>query len=431
MNTVQETQQLNKVIRRVKWHLLPIIVLMYSLSMLDRSNIGFVKQYIEIDAGISASAYALGAGIFFIGYAIFEIPSNLMLHRVGARFWLSRIMVTWGAVCIAMMFVRDSSSFYVLRFLLGAAEAGFAPGIILFLTYWFPSAYRGQAYGWYYLGVPIALMLGGPFSGWLLETEFNVGLKNWQWMFLVQGAITVVVGIVGYFILVSHPKDAKWLNDQEKKLLTQALAADQQQAVHSSASLAEVLKDWRVWRFVLIYFSIQMSVYGVLFYLPTKLSIILNRPVGIEVGLYSAIPWVLVLIALPILTRIADRKANWNSMAIYLLLCAVLGIVLSTFTTHILSFIVAISIAVIGFIVVQPIFWNLPTQYLSGRAIAVGAALIGALGNLGGFVAPNLKNWMDQTWQNDIAGLLLLASVAFIGVVCLWWMKHQKQEVVE
>lgn len=431
MNTVQETQQLNQVMRRVKWHLLPIIVLMYSLSMLDRSNIGFVKQYIEIDAGISASAYALGAGIFFIGYAIFEIPSNLMLHRVGARFWLSRIMVTWGAVCIAMMFVRDPSSFYLLRFLLGAAEAGFAPGIILFLTYWFPTAYRGQAYGWYYLGVPIALMLGGPFSGWLLETQLNVGLKNWQWMFLVQGAMTVLVGFVGYFILVSHPQDAKWLNDQEKKLLTQALAADQQQAVHTSASLTEVLKDWRVWRFVLIYFSIQMSVYGVLFYLPSKLSQILNTPVGLEVGLYSAIPWLLVLIALPILTRIADRKANWNTLAIYLLLCAVLGIVLSTLTTHILSFIVAISIAVIGFIVVQPIFWNLPTQYLSGRAIAIGAALIGALGNLGGFVAPNLKNWMDQTWNNDIAGLLLLASIAFIGVICLWWMQRHKPTLVE
>lgn len=216
MDTAQDKQQLNNVIRRVKWHLLPIIILMYALSMLDRSNIGFVKHYIELDVGISDSAYALGAGIFFIGYALFEIPSNLMLHRMGARFWLSRIMVSWGIVCIAMMFVRDPISFYVLRFLLGAAEAGFAPGVILFLTYWFPSAYRGQAYGWYYLGVPLALMLGGPFSGWLLETESNFALKNWQWMFLVQGSMTVIVGVVGYFILVSQPNDAKWLNGEEK-----------------------------------------------------------------------------------------------------------------------------------------------------------------------------------------------------------------------
>lgn len=423
MDTAQDKQQLNNVIRRVKWHLLPIIILMYALSMLDRSNIGFVKHYIELDVGISDSAYALGAGIFFIGYALFEIPSNLMLHRMGARFWLSRIMVSWGIVCIAMMFVRDPISFYVLRFLLGAAEAGFAPGVILFLTYWFPSAYRGQAYGWYYLGVPLALMLGGPFSGWLLETESNFALKNWQWMFLVQGSMTVIVGVVGYFILVSQPNDAKWLNDAEKKLLNSALYSDQQQAVLATGSLKSVLSDWRVWRFVLIYFSIQMSVYGVLFYLPTKLSLILNQPVGLEVGLYSAVPWLVVLISLPLLTRWADRKANWHNMAIGLLLCAVLGITFSTFTTHITGFLIAISLAIVGFIVVQPIFWNLPTQYLSGKATAIGAALIGALGNLGGFVAPNLKNWMDQIWHNDIAGLFVLASVAFIGVLCLLWAR--------
>lgn len=423
MDTAQDKQQLNNVIRRVKWHLLPIIILMYALSMLDRSNIGFVKHYIELDVGISDSAYALGAGIFFIGYALFEIPSNLMLHRMGARFWLSRIMVSWGIVCIAMMFVRDPISFYVLRFLLGAAEAGFAPGVILFLTYWFPSAYRGQAYGWYYLGVPLALMLGGPFSGWLLETESNFALKNWQWMFLVQGSMTVIVGVVGYFILVSQPNDAKWLNDAEKKLLNSALYSDQQQAVLATGSLKSVLSDWRVWRFVLIYFSIQMSVYGVLFYLPTKLSLILNQPVGLEVGLYSAVPWLVVLISLPLLTRWADRKANWHNMAIGLLLCAVLGITFSTFTTHIAGFLIAISLAIVGFIVVQPIFWNLPTQYLSGKATAIGAALIGALGNLGGFVAPNLKNWMDQIWHNDIAGLFVLASVAFIGVLCLLWAR--------
>lgn len=423
MDTAQDKQQLNNVIRRVKWHLLPIIILMYALSMLDRSNIGFVKHYIELDVGISDSAYTLGAGIFFIGYALFEIPSNLMLHRMGARFWLSRIMVSWGIVCIAMMFVRDPISFYVLRFLLGAAEAGFAPGVILFLTYWFPSAYRGQAYGWYYLGVPLALMLGGPFSGWLLETESNFALKNWQWMFLVQGSMTVIVGVVGYFILVSQPNDAKWLNGEEKKLLNSALYSDQQQAVLATGSLKSVLSDWRVWRFVLIYFSIQMSVYGVLFYLPTKLSLILNQPVGLEVGLYSAVPWLVVLISLPLLTRWADRKANWHNMAIGLLLCAVLGITFSTFTTHITGFLIAISLAIVGFIVVQPIFWNLPTQYLSGKATAIGAALIGALGNLGGFVAPNLKNWMDQIWHNDIAGLFVLASVAFIGVLCLLWAR--------
>ena len=421
-----EQPQLTTLMRKVKFRLLPLIVLMFALAMLDRSNVGFVKHYIEVDAGISASAYALGAGIFFIGYALFEVPSNMILHKVGARLWLSRIMVTWGLVSIAMIFVRDPMSFYILRFLLGAAEAGFSPGVILFLTYWFPRAYRGQAYGWYYLGVPIALMVGGPFSGWLLDSGYTFGFKNWQWMFIVQGSLTVFVGIVAFFVLVSKPDQAKWLTAHEKQLLNQALANDlsaQDQTDHSPHH--NVFRDWRVWRFVFIYFTIQMSVYGVLFYLPTKLAELLNTHVGLTVGYYSAIPWICTLFLLPVITRIADKKANWDSMAILMLLCAVIGIGLSTQMTHIFGFMLMISLAVVGFIVVQPLFWNLPTQYLSGRAAAIGTALIGSIGNLGGFVAPNLKNWVDQMWNNDIAGLTVLAIVGFIGVVFLFRLKRE------
>lgn len=418
--------QLANVIRKVQFRLLPLIVLMFALSMLDRSNVGFVKHYLEVDAGISASAYALGAGIFFIGYALFEVPSNLLLHKVGARIWLSRIMVTWGLVSVAMIFVHDPMSFYILRFLLGAAEAGFSPGVILFLTYWFPKAYRGQAYGWYYLGVPIALMLGGPFSGWLLDSSYSFGFTNWQWMFIVQGALTVLVGIIAFFVLVSKPDQAKWLTQPEKQLLNQALAKDRSiQNQTENSNNQRVFTDWRVWRFVFIYFTIQMSVYGVLFYLPSKLADLLNIHVGLTVGYYSAIPWICTVVLLPVITRIADKKANWNNMAILMLLCAVVGIGLSTQTTHIFQFMLMISLAVVGFIIVQPLFWNLPTQYLSGRAAAVGTALIGSIGNLGGFVAPNLKNWADQKWDNDIAGLTVLAIVGFSGVISLFLLKRE------
>lgn len=418
--TFFERPELKQIIKKVKLRLIPLIVLMFALAMLDRSNVGFVKHYIEVDAGISASAYALGAGIFFIGYALFEVPSNIMLHKFGARFWLSRIMVTWGIVSICMVLVRDPLSFYVLRFLLGVAEAGFTPGAILFLTYWFPKTFRGQAYGWFYLGVPIALMLGGPFSGWLLESSFTLGFKNWQWMFIVQGILTVLVGIVAYFVLVSRPDDAKWLNPEEKNLLNQALILDREISAETELTGNDnVFRDWRVWRFVFIYFSIQMSVYGILFYLPTKLALLLQTNVGLEVGYYSAIPWVCTLILLPIITRYADRKANWTKMAICMLSCAVFGIVSSTLVTHLFGFLVFVSIAIVGFIVVQPIFWNIPTQYLSGRAIAIGTALIGSLGNLGGFVAPNLKNYLDSYWHNDIAGLLALAAVGCVGVILL------------
>lgn len=424
--------QLTKLIQKVKFRLLPLIVLMFALAMLDRSNVGFVKHYLEIDAGISASAYALGAGIFFIGYALFEVPSNMILHKVGARLWLSRIMVTWGLVSIAMIFVHDEMSFYILRFLLGAAEAGFSPGVILFLTYWFPKTYRGQAYGWYYLGVPIALMIGGPFSGWLLDASYTFGFKNWQWMFIVQGVLTVLVGIAAFFILVSKPDQAKWLTQHEKRLLNQALAKDRSLQDHTGNSNKQrVFTDWRVWRFVFIYFTIQMSVYGVLFYLPSKLAELLNIHVGLTVGYYSAIPWICTLILLPIITRVADKKANWNSMAILMLLCAVVGIGLSTQVTQIFQFLLVISLAVVGFIVVQPLFWNLPTQYLSGRAAAVGTALIGSVGNLGGFVAPNLKNGVDQMWNNDIAGLIVLAIVGFMGVIFLILLKREHHRAVK
>lgn len=436
--------QLQQVLRKVKFRLIPLMMLMFALAMLDRSNIGFVKQYLEVDAGISATAYAMGAGIFFIGYALFEVPSNLILHRVGARFWLSRIMVTWGIVSIAMMFVKDQTSFYILRFLLGVAEAGFSPGAILFLTYWFPSAFRSQAYGWFYLGVPIALMLGSPFSGWLLESNMTFGFKNWQWMFLVQGGLTVVVGLIAYVVLVDRPDKAKWLNNHEKTLLNDALKNDQRPQVEAHAgqpdqaknlghphqddhAVRHVLADWRVWRFILIYFTIQMSVYGVLFYLPSKLAVLLNIHIGLKVGLYNAVPWLLTLLVLPLLTRFADRTRSWNCMAIVMLLCAVLGIGLSTLTSQIHIFLLTISLAVVGFIVVQPIFWNLPTQYLTGKAAAIGTALIGALGNLGGFVAPNLKNWIDNLWQNDIAGLLVLACIGLIGVLLLWSIRWDKR----
>lgn len=419
-----ERYELVSIIRKVKFRLLPIIVLMFALAMLDRSNVGFVKHYIEVDAGISASAYALGAGIFFIGYALFEVPSNLILHKVGARVWLSRIMVTWGLVSIAMIFIRDPMSFYILRFLLGVAEAGFSPGVILFLTYWFPKHFRGQAFGWYYLGVPIALMLGGPFSGWLLETSNPFGFKNWQWMFIVQGVLTVIVGLIAFFVLVSKPDQAKWLTADEKNILNNALALDQKlQLENNPSQYKNVFTDWRVWRFVFIYFTIQMSVYGVLFYLPTKLASLLNTHVGLTVGYYSAIPWVFTLILLPIITKFADKKANWNSMAILMLSCAVVGIGLSTQLAHIFPFICMISLAVVGFIVVQPLFWNLPTQYLSGKAAAIGTALIGAIGNLGGFAAPNIKNWMDQVWNNDIAGLVFLSMIGVIGVILLCSVK--------
>jgi MFS family permease len=224
MQTQHVTQgPLESAVRKARLRLVPFLALMFALSMLDRSNVGFVKQALQMDSNIGDAAFALGAGIFFIGYAVFEIPSNLMLHRVGARVWLSRIMVTWGLASAAMMFAHNETSFYVLRFILGVAEAGFSPGVILYSTYWFPARERGKALGIYYFGLPVALVLGSPLSGYLMEVMGgHLGLHNWQWMFLIEGLAASVVGIIAFFYLVSKPRQAKWLTSAEKNALENA-----------------------------------------------------------------------------------------------------------------------------------------------------------------------------------------------------------------
>lgn len=408
-------------VNKARLRLTPFLALMFALSMLDRSNVGFVKQALMVDSNIGNAAYALGAGIFFIGYAVFEIPSNLILHRVGARVWLSRIMVTWGLASAAMMFAHDETSFYVLRFILGVAEAGFSPGVILFSTYWFPASQRGKALGVYYFGLPVALVLGGPLSGLILEAMGGqLGLRNWQWMFILEGMAASVVGVVAFFYLVSKPRDAKWLNADEKTALEAAIAAeDNRKVAHGPATALSALGNWQVLRFVSIYFAIQVSVYGVIFYLPTRIAELLGTAVGAKVGLLTAIPWLCALIALRFVTGVADAKGKQREFAMAMLAMAATGIALSTLGHELVPVLLAFCLATVGFVVVQPLFWTLPTAYLSGTAAASGIALIGALGNLGGFIAPTLKTAIESGFHSQQAGMLALATAGVIGVLLL------------
>ncbi|WER45482.1 MFS transporter [Cupriavidus sp. WKF15] len=408
-------------VSKARLRLTPFLALMFALSMLDRSNVGFVKQALMVDSNIGNAAYALGAGIFFIGYAVFEIPSNLILHRVGAKVWLSRIMVTWGLASAAMMFAHDETSFYVLRFILGVAEAGFSPGVILFSTYWFPASQRGKALGMYYFGLPVALVLGGPISGLLLDVMGGqLGLRNWQWMFIIEGLAAVVVGVIAFFYLVSKPRDAKWLSDDEKAALETAIAAeDSHKVAHGPATALSALGNWQVLRFVAIYFAIQVSVYGVIFYLPTRISELTGTAVGAKVGLLTAIPWLCAVIALRVITGMADAKGKQREFAMAMLAMAAAGIGLSTLGHELVPVLLAFCIATVGFVVVQPLFWTLPTAYLSGTAAASGIALIGALGNLGGFIAPTLKTAVEAAFHSQRAGMLALAIAGAVGVLLL------------
>lgn len=419
---------LSSAVRKARLRLAPFLALMFALAILDRSNVGFVKQALQFDAGIGNAAYAVGAGIFFIGYAVFEIPSNLMLHRVGAKLWLSRIMVTWGLASAAMMFVRDETSFYVLRFILGVSEAGFSPGVILYATYWFPSRDRSKALGIYYFGLPLALVLGAPLSGWILEATVGMGmLRNWQWMFVIEGIAASVVGIVAYFYLVSRPRDAKWLSEEERAALENAIAAeDSRKTAHGPVTALDALKDRKVLRFVLVYFVVQISVYGVIFYLPTRIAELTGTSVGLQVGLLTAIPWFCALVALRFITGHADATGRHRGLAMCMLAMAAAGISLSTLGTGIVPVLAAFCLATIGFVVVQPLFWALPTAYLAGPAAASGIALIGSLGNLGGFVAPTLKTAAESFFHSQRAGMLVLACAGVIGVLLLHGLGHRR-----
>ena len=410
---------LKQALSKIRWRILPFVALMFAMAIIDRSNIGFAKHALQADTGLSNAAFALGAGIFFIGYAVFEVPSNLMLHKIGARIWLSRIMVTWGLVSAAMMFAHDETSFYILRFLLGVAEAGLSPGVVLYLTYWFPQNQRGSAYGIYYFGVPVSLMVGGPVSGWLLESA-QFGLTGWQWMFVTEGLAASIIGVFAFFYLTDKPRDAKWLNTEEKAAIEHELEKEQLQKANKGPS------SWRaamfnpvVLYFTLIYFTIQVSVYGVLFYLPTRIAELLGTGIGLKVGALTSIPWIATVCMLYLVTRHADRKGQQTRYAALMLAMAAVGMIGSTLSGNLVLVIMAFCAAAAGFITVQPLFWTLPTRFRGGAAAASGIAVIGALGNLGGFLAPTVKTWAEGYFNNPHAGMYFLAGMAVLGALML------------
>lgn len=405
---------LDRAISRAVRRLTPFLMLIYVVSFLDRSNIGFAKQALERSVGISESIYALGAGLFFISYSLCGFPSNLILHKVGAKKWLAFLMVGWGVVSMANMFVSGATSFYLLRLLLGVLESGFFPGAILYLTYWFPNSIRGRVLGLFYLGIPLALILGGPLSGLLLEIRPLFGLQSWQWMFLVEGFMAVVLGLFAFWYLDNRPANASWLRAEEKQALANALALEEEKRRSTGpAKLLPMFRNLRVMHFLLIYALIQISTYGAVFYLPAEISVLMHRPVGIEVGLVSAIPWICTLIAVYFLPGVADKLHKHRQLASLTLMIS--GCASLTFPTAGPRIGLAmLSLAAAGFIAVQPLFWMFPTRYLADRAAAGGIAVIG-MGNLGGFLAPNLKVWADAHFGSQHAGLYLLAGLTILN----------------
>ena len=402
-------------------HLLPWLLLMYMLAYLDRANLGFAKDAFQASTGLSEAAYAFGVGIFSVAYASIEVPSNILMHRFGARRWLSRIMISWGLVSAAMAFVHTAEAFYVVRVLLGIAEAGFFPGAIYFLSRWFPDGRRARVLGIFYFGAPLSFVFGGPLSGLLLDADGLWGLHGWQWLFLVEGLLASLVGFFVFFKLAESPATARWLEPRERQALTAAIAAEDQvkAASHGVSSVLQGLLNWRVLYLAAIYFLIQGCVYGVVYYLPPQIGQLLGMNVGFIVGLVTAVPWACAMLASYALPRLAERLGKRRLIASLTMLGAAVGVTLSSLLSSVpLAALAALCLAVAGFIAVQPLFWTLPAGYLGGAAAASGLALVNTLGALAGFVAPLYRLWAETHFGAG-AGLYAIGITTALGAVMI------------
>nr|WP_241019094.1 MFS transporter [Paraburkholderia sp. Tr-20389] len=389
-------------------------MLSYVVAYLDRVNVGFAKLGMSTDLGLSDAVYGFGAGIFFIGYFIFEVPSNIILHRVGARVWIARIMVTWGIVSMLTMFVTTPTMFYVMRFLLGLAEAGFFPGIILYLTYWYPAQRRGRMTTWFMTAIAISGVVGGPISGYILKSFDGAnGWHGWQWLFLLEGVPSVIVGILVFIVLDDRISKAKWLTKEERELLERNIAAED--ATKEDHAIGKVMLSPRVLMMSLIYFSFVMGLYGVSFWLPTII-----KSTGVTdafmIGLLSAIPFAAAVIAMVLVARSADRTRERRWHVAVPGFVGALGLVLSVIWAKDTTLAMAgLTLATMGILTTLPLFWSLPTSFLAGTGAAAGIALINSIGNLAGFLSPYAVGWLKQATSANAAGMYMLAGFMILG----------------
>jgi D-galactonate transporter len=406
------TERLDRVYGKVSLRVLPLLMLAYVIAYLDRVNISFAKLQMIRDLGFSETMYGLGAGIFFVGYFLFEVPSNLILHRVGARRWIARIMLSWGVVSAGMMFVTSSATYYVLRFLLGAAEAGFFPGVIFYLTLWYPSARRGKVIAIFMTGIAISGAMGSVLSGWIMQTFDGVhGWAGWQWLFLLEAMPAAVVGLLLLFLLPDRPNSTTWLDDHERSLLERDLARDA--GGTREGSLMDAVRDPRVWLSCLIYFCATAGLYGIAFWSPTIIA-----ETGISdlrrVGFLAALPYAAAAIGMVLVGHSADQTGERRWHVAIPASVGALGLVLSViFRENVNIAMAALTLATLGTFTAVPLFWGLPTRYLRGGAAAAGIAIINSFGNLAGFLAPYVVGWIKDLTGSTGMGVYLLAAVVF------------------
>ncbi|HJZ74319.1 MAG TPA: MFS transporter [Vicinamibacterales bacterium] len=408
----------HRTMARVRRRLIPFLATMYFVAYLDRVNVGFAALQMNAALGLSSQVFGLGAGIFFLGYFLFEIPSNYALARVGARIWIARIAIVWGIVSVTMLFITGPRSFYAMRFLLGAAEAGFFPGIVLYFTFWFPAPERAKAVAQFSTASMVAGIVGAPLSGVLLSLRGAGGLDGWQWLFLVEGLPAIALGVVALWYLTDTPAQARWLSDEERAWLVEAMRCDRADTSRPAAhSLRAGLLDPIVWRLALSLFLVVTSGYGFSFFLPQIVKAFSGLS-DLAVGIVSAIPFFVAAIGMVTVAAHSDRTGERRRHVAACGCLAAAGLACASFVASPLQRFAALSIAAIGLYSFTPPFWSLPTAFLRGDAAAAGIAFINATGNLGGFLGPYVMGWMKDATGDYLVGLRLLATAALVsGVV--------------
>jgi len=408
---------------RVSRRLIPFLIVCYFIAYLDRVNVSFAALTMNKDLGLSASAYGFGAGIFFLAYFIFEVPSNLLLAHVGARRWIARIMFTWGIMSGAMAFVSGEISLYVVRFLLGAAEAGFFPGMIFFLTLWFPAAYRARVVGYFMAAIPLSTVIGAPVSSALLGLEGVLGMHGWQWLFILEAVPALLLSVVVLFYLTDKPADAGWLRDDERRWLMDRLATEECQRVAARHyNVLQALLNPHVLALSLVYFGVCGAGYGLGFFLPQIVKAF--GLTNLETGFVSAIPYVVGVFSIIWWGHRSDAKLERRFHTGFAIFIAAAGLAVAAFLNDPWAKMVAFSVAGFGMYAAAPVFWTLPTAFLSGAAGAGGIAIINSIGNLAGFVGPSVMGVIKDKTGSFTDGLLVLAGGAVVAAAIVLALHH-------
>ena len=405
-----------RTMRRVSLRIVPFIMLLYFVSFIDRVNIGFAALTMNKDLGFSPAVFGFGAGIFFWGYFLFEVPSNVILDKVGARLWIARVMISWGLVSGAMAFVQGQASFYVLRFLLGAAEAGFFPGIILYLSYWFPARQRASVTALFMAAAPLSTVLGSPVSSALLEMHGLFGLQGWQWLFLIEALPAILLGFAVLAFMTDRPEQAKWLADDERDWLAATMNAERAgKAATANHSLWSGLTDVRVLALSLVYFGTSAGLYTLGVWAPQII-----KQFGLstlQVGFLNALPATAAVVAMVLWARHSDRTGERTWHVVIACLIAAVGLAYAGLASGVVAVVVALTLVNIGISAAKPPLWSMPTLFLAGPAAASGIATINSIGNLGGFVGPAMIGWIKDKTGSFEGGLYFVGALLLLSAV--------------